>query len=71
MKKQDARKLDHKTLEAIRIRAVQQVHSGESPETVCTPPARAETILPDPALSAAYAARIERYRHLYASGGLR
>jgi transposase len=34
MQKQDARKLDHKTLEAIRIRAVQQVQSGESPETV-------------------------------------
>jgi transposase len=34
MRKQDARKLDHKTLETIRIRAVQQVHSGESPEVV-------------------------------------
>lgn len=34
MQRQDARKLDHKTLEAIRIRAVQQVQSGESPETV-------------------------------------
>ena len=34
MKRQDARKLDHKTLEAIRIRAVQQVQSGESPEAV-------------------------------------
>jgi transposase len=34
MQKQDARKLDHKTLEAIRIRAVQQVQHGESPETV-------------------------------------
>lgn len=34
MQKQDARKLDHKTLEAIRIRAVQQVQNGESPETV-------------------------------------
>jgi len=34
MKKQDARTLDHKTLEAIRIRAVQQVQSGESPEVV-------------------------------------
>ncbi len=45
--------------------------TGESPETVCTPPARAETILPDPALSDAYASRIAQYRHLYASGGLR
>ncbi len=34
MAKQDARKLDHKTLEAIRIRAVQQVQSGQSPEVV-------------------------------------
>ena len=30
----DARKLDHKTLEQIRIRAVQQVQDGESPEVV-------------------------------------
>jgi len=30
----DARKLDHKTLEEIRIRAVEQVQTGESPETV-------------------------------------
>ena len=30
----DARKLDHKTLEAIRVRAVEQVQSGESPEVV-------------------------------------
>lgn len=34
MKKQDARTLDHKTLEAIRVRAVQRVQSGESPEVV-------------------------------------
>jgi transposase len=34
MKTQDARNLDHKTLEALRIRAVQQVQAGESPETV-------------------------------------
>jgi transposase len=33
-KKQDARKLDHKTLEEIRIRAVRQVQAGESPEVV-------------------------------------
>jgi transposase len=34
MREHDARKLDHQTLEAIRIRAVQQVQSGESPEVV-------------------------------------
>ena len=34
MAEQDARKLDHATLEAIRVRAVQQVQSGESPELV-------------------------------------
>jgi transposase len=34
MKKDDARKLDHATLEAPRIRAVQSVQEGESPEVV-------------------------------------
>ena len=34
MRNNDARKLDHKTLEAIRIRAVEQVQAGESPEVV-------------------------------------
>ena len=34
MPRRDARELDHKTLEEIRIRAVEQVQSGESPETV-------------------------------------
>ena len=34
MLKADARKLDHKTLEEIRIRAVQRVQAGESPEVV-------------------------------------
>jgi transposase len=34
MRQNDARKLDHKTLEAIRIRAVEQVQAGESPEVV-------------------------------------
>jgi transposase len=34
MSKRDGRKLDHRTLEEIRIRAVQQVESGESPEVV-------------------------------------
>lgn len=32
--KQDARKLDHKTLEQMRIRAVKQVQSGISPEDI-------------------------------------
>lgn len=32
--KQDARKLDHKTLEEMRIRAVKQVQSGVSPEDI-------------------------------------
>jgi len=34
MEKQDGRKLNHKTLEEIRIRAVQQVQRGHSPEKV-------------------------------------
>jgi transposase len=34
MTKRDPRKLDHGTLEQIRIRAVQQVQAGESPEVV-------------------------------------
>jgi transposase len=34
MKALDGRKLDHKTLETIRIRAVKRVESGESPEVV-------------------------------------
>jgi hypothetical protein len=34
MKKDDARKLDHKTLEAMRERAVRCVQNGESPEVV-------------------------------------
>jgi hypothetical protein len=34
MQKDDARKLDHATLEALRIRAVQSVQDGESPEDV-------------------------------------
>ncbi len=43
--------------------------TGEAPELVCTPPEREETVLPDPALADAYAARIERYRQLHAAGG--
>jgi hypothetical protein len=34
MRKDDARKLDHATLEALRIRAVGMVQKGESPEVV-------------------------------------
>ena len=34
MARNDGRRLDHKTLEAIRIRAVEQVQAGESPEVV-------------------------------------
>lgn len=34
MRRTDGRKLDHKTLEEIRVRAVQRVQAGESPETV-------------------------------------
>ena len=34
MRKDDARKLDHKTLEALRIRAVRAVQMGESPSAV-------------------------------------
>lgn len=34
MRANDGRRLDHKTLEAIRIRAVQQVQAGENPEVV-------------------------------------
>ena len=34
MKRRDGRALDHKTLEAIRIRAVERVQAGESPEVV-------------------------------------
>jgi hypothetical protein len=34
MRQDDARKLDHTTLEAMRIRAVRSVQAGENPETV-------------------------------------
>lgn len=34
MRKDDARKLDHKTLEELRIRAVKRVRAGESPEVI-------------------------------------
>ncbi len=39
--------------------------TGEAPEDVCTPPARAETVEPDPALAEAYTSRLARYRALY------
>src|SRR5208337_879838 len=34
MRKNDARRLDHKTLEELRVRAVRCVQAGESPEVV-------------------------------------
>ncbi len=34
MQKDDARKLDHATLEALRMRGVRSVQDGESPEVV-------------------------------------
>jgi len=34
MRKDDARQLDHKTLEELRFRAVRRIHAGESPEIV-------------------------------------
>jgi xylulokinase len=40
--------------------------TGEAPDLVCTPAARAETISPDPDLAAAYAPRIAQYRALNA-----
>ncbi|MBD0275352.1 MAG: xylulokinase, partial [Acetobacteraceae bacterium] len=39
--------------------------TGEAPEAVCAPPARVETVEPDPALAEAYASRLPRYRALY------
>jgi len=34
MRKNDARKLDHKTLEELRTRVVKRVQEGESPEVL-------------------------------------
>jgi transposase len=34
MRENDGRKLDHKTLEALRLRAVERVNSGARPEDV-------------------------------------
>ncbi len=42
--------------------------TGEAPEAVCVPPAREETIEPDPRLGDLYERRIERYRALHAQG---
>ena len=39
--------------------------TGETAESVCTPPARAETVEPDPVLAEAYASHLPRYRALY------
>jgi len=39
--------------------------TAEVPSVVCTPLARAETVVPDPALSDAYARLLSRYRALY------
>lgn len=36
--------------------------TGEAPEAVCVPPAREETVFPDPALAEAYAERVAAYR---------
>ncbi|GJD64647.1 xylulokinase [Methylobacterium frigidaeris] len=39
--------------------------TGEAPETICTPPERGATVLPDRSLAEAYAERLSRYRGLY------
>lgn len=43
--------------------------TGEAAGAVCLPPDRAETIAPDPALAAAYAPHLARYRALAATMG--
>lgn len=45
-------------------RLARMAATGETPDMVCTPPVRAETLLPDEAMTAAYAARIAEYREL-------
>ena len=45
-------------------RLARMAASGETPDAICTPPARLETVMPDPALAAAYAQKIARYRRL-------
>ncbi len=44
--------------------------TNEPATTVCTPPAREETVEPTPALAAAYAERLPQYRAAHASGVL-
>ena len=39
--------------------------TGEDPLTVCTPPRRVETILPEPALQEAYGEALAKWRRLY------
>lgn len=46
------------------VRLARMAVTEEAPEEVCTPPAPEETILPDPVLAEAYAARIALYRAL-------
>ncbi|MGI3778914.1 MAG: xylulokinase [Janthinobacterium lividum] len=46
-------------------RLARMAATGEDPHALCTPPARTETIDPDPALAAAYASRHAEYRALY------
>jgi xylulokinase len=45
-------------------RLARMAATGEAPEAVCSPPAREETIVPDPALAEAYASRLVQYRAL-------
>jgi xylulokinase len=47
-------------------RLARMAFTGETPEAVCTPPTREETIAPEPALAAAYADRLVQFRALYA-----
>ncbi len=46
-------------------RLARMAATGEPPGSLCGPPARLETIDPDPALAVAYAARLSEYRALY------
>ena len=43
-------------------RLARMAATGETPEMVCEPPRHEETVIPDPALAAAYVDRIEQYR---------
>jgi xylulokinase len=46
-------------------RLARMAATSETASSICTPPARAETILPDPALAEAYAAQQRHYRARY------